>query len=297
MNAAHLATPLAPMDDAPRLHPRVGPGHPELSHDAQHALDRLLRVHATVELRAALLVMLLAPGHERRLEAWFDETVDLRSADAIRADMATIGPAALMPWFECVLQRLAQAPLDERKQILLAVRRLLTIRGPGRGIDRLLWLAVRRGFGELPWSPPHAADATSTGVSDGSLPAACLGDVARFTAHLARGVPSDRPESLAGRDWYLAVMFRWQAPEHVPPWRPPDADTMVHALAALERLSWIERPMLARSWVDEALAHSSTDWLAPASADTLRVACTLLDCPMPPELARHFVTLPKETAR
>lgn len=281
------------------LHQRaaLASGIAELSHDAQQALERLLRVHGPGGLKAALLAMLLAPGHDRRLEAWFDETVPVREADRIRADMASIGPAALLPWFERILQRLALAPLSDRKALLLAVRRLLTIPGPGRALDRLLWLSVRRGFGELAWSPLRPVAEAAASHPAGSLPPGCLPDLARFTAHLARSVPSDQPDSLAGRDWYLAVMFRWQAPEHVPPWRPPDADTMVHALAALERLSWIERPMLARSWVDEALAHSSTDWLAPASADTLRVACTLLDCPMPPELARHFVTLPKETAR
>jgi hypothetical protein len=280
------------MDGSVNLRSVLATGSAELSHDAQQALDRLLRVHGPNGLKAALLAMTLAPGHDRRLEAWFDETVTIREADRIRSDMATIGPAALLPWFERVLQRLAQAPLDERKQLLRAVRRLLTVPGPGGAIDRLLWLVVRRGFGELPWVPILAPPASP----EPTLPAACLPDLARFTAHLARSVPSDDPESLAGRDWYLAVMFRWQAPAEVPPWRPPDADAMVRALSALERLSWIERPMLVRCWVGEALAHSSGDWLAPGAADTLRLACTLLDCPMPPELARHYVTLPKDTA-
>ena len=71
---------------------------------------------------------------------------------------------------------------------------------------------------------------------------------------------------------------------------------MVHALGTLERLSWIERPLLVRSWVEEALAHSSSEWLAPASADALRLACTLLDSPLPPDLARHYVVLRKDAA-
>ncbi|MEO6410237.1 MAG: hypothetical protein ABIO45_15995 [Burkholderiaceae bacterium] len=272
-------------------------GQPELSHDAQQALDRLLRLNGADGLRAALLAMLLAPGHDRRLEAWFDETVTVRHADNVRADMGIIGPAALMPWFERVLQRLAQTPLAERRELLLAVRSLLTLPGPGRGIDRLLWLAVRRGFGELPWSPPRIVASESAAAGEARLPAASLPDVARFTAHLARSVPSEQAESLAGRDWYLAVMFRWQAPAEVPPWRPPDADAMVRALATLERLSWTERPLLVRSWVGEALAHSASEWLAPASADALRLACNLLDAPMPPELARHFITLSPDAPR
>ena len=285
------------MDEALLRRQTVEAGQPELSHDAQQALDRLLRVHGPGGLKAALLAMLLVPGHDRRLEAWFDETVTVRHADTVRADMASIGPAALMPWFERVLQRLAQTPLAERRELLLSVRRLLTLPGPGRGIDRLLWLAVRRGFGELPWTPPRIVASETALDGEGRLPAASLPDVARFTAHLARSVPGDQAESLAGRDWYLAVMFRWQAPAEVAPWRTPDADAMVRALATLERLSWTERPLLVRSWVGEALAHSASDWLAPASADALRLACVLLDAPMPAELARHFVTLPQDAPR
>ncbi len=107
-------------------------------------------------------------------------------------------------------------------------------------------------------------------------------------------MPGDDPDSLAGRDWYLSVMFHWQAPSEVPAWRPPDVDTMVHALAALERMTWIERPILARCWVREALAHSGSEWLAAGAADALRLACTLIDCPLPPDLARHCVTLPED---
>lgn len=280
------------------LHQRaaLASGTAELSHDAQQALERLLRVHGPGGLKAALLAMLLAPGHDRRLEAWFDETVPVREADHIRADMASIGPAALLPWFERVLQRLALAPLSDRKALLLAVRRLLTIPGPGRALDRLLWLAVRRGFGELPWSPLRPVADGVAGHPAGTLPPGCLPDLARFSAHLARSVPSARPGSQAGRDWYLAVMFRWQAAADVPAWRPPDIDTMVHALGSLERLSWIERPLLVRCWVEEALAHSSGEWLAPAAADALRLACTLLDSPLPPDLARHYVVLRQDAA-
>ena len=280
------------------LHQRaaLATGTAELSHDAQQALERLLSVHGPGGLKAALLAMLLAPGHERRLEAWFDETVPVREADRIRADMASIGPAALLPWFERVLQRLALVPLSDRKTLLLAVRRLLTIPGPGRALDRLLWLAVRRGFGELPWSPLRPVVDTPGAGPPGTLPPACLPDLARFTAHLARSVPSDQPDRLAGRDWYLAVMFRWQAAAEVPAWRAPDVDAMVHALGTLERLGWVERPLLVRCWVEEALARSSSEWLAPAAADALRLACTLLDSPLPPDLARHYLVLRKDAA-
>ena len=197
--------------------------------------------------------------------------------------------AALLPWFERVLERLAARPLDERRSLLLAVRRLLTATGPGRPIDRLLWLLVRRGFGDQPGPalrvPPE--------IDIAMLPDMPLAELARYTAHLARMVPAEEAAA-AGRSWYLAVMAQWQPAAEVPPCDPPDVDTMVLALTALQRLSWIQRPLLVRSWVGAALEHSHAGGLTSGAADALRLTCRLLDSPMPPELARHYIALPTE---
>ena len=58
----------------------------------------------------------------------------------------------------------------------------------------------------------------------------------------------------------------------------------------------MQRPMLARRWVTAAQQHSTeradhrleTGRLDAGAADALRLMCTLLDSPLPPELAQHY---------
>ena len=45
-----------------------------------------------------------------------------------------------------------------------------------------------------------------------------------------------------------------------------------------------------------ALGHSRGARLSDLAADALRLTCGLLDSPLPPELARHYITLPAEAA-
>ena len=72
---------------------------------------------------------------------------------------------------------------------------------------------------------------------------------------------------------------------------------MVEALARMQTLSWMQRPVVVRSWVDAALKASRGVRLGDLSADALRLTCALLDSPMPPELARHYITLPADDAK
>jgi hypothetical protein len=66
---------------------------------------------------------------------------------------------------------------------------------------------------------------------------------------------------------------------------------MVETLERLQTLSWMQRPVVIRTWVQAALAQSRFGRLTDLSADALRMTCALLDSPQPPELARHYVTL------
>jgi hypothetical protein len=263
------------------------PGSAPLSQDERDALERLKRVHGPGGLKSALLAMMLGPDQPRRLLTWQEETVLVADAETIQADMARLSGAARLPWFELVLQRLAGAPLPDRQTLLRAVRRLLTVPGEARPIDRLLWLTVRRAFGETPW----AAARVPAEVDIAQLPDIHMLDLAHFTAHLARLVPSDDQGSDAGPLWYLSVMSRWQPAEMVAPFRRPDVDEVVRALAGLQALSWMQRPLLVRAWVGEALHFSRNGQLARSAADALRLSCALLDSPMPPEVARHYIAL------
>jgi len=65
----------------------------------------------------------------------------------------------------------------------------------------------------------------------------------------------------------------------------------VRALEDVETLPWMLRPVLVRDWVDTALSTAQRARLAPQAADALRLVAGLLDSPMPPDLARHYIEL------
>ena len=83
----------------------------------------------------------------------------------------------------------------------------------------------------------------------------------------------------------------------IPDWQPPKAEAMVEALAKMQTLSWMQRPVIVRNWVTSAISRSRGLRLGDLSADALRLTCGLLDSPAPPELARHYITLAADTAR
>ena len=115
----------------------------------------------------------------------------------------------------------------------------------------------------------------------------------RVTAFLSRMVPGDGAESVGGRAWYddrdgeLAAVRRRaavRAAEGRGDGRGAgaDADAVVDAAPG-------DRPQLGRARRSRAVAAPTSRTVA---ADALRLTCTLLDSPLPPELARHYITLP-----
>lgn len=251
------------------------------ANEEREALERLDRQNGPGGMKAALLALLLVPGQPSRVRAWREETVLVNEAEDICADIDRLGRRTRLPLFELMLARLGGTPLADRQQLLRSARRILTAAQPGLPIDRLMWLAMRRHFGENPLAMIHApADADIA-----NLPGPDMINVAHFTAHLARMVPSDDPE--AGLRWYTGVMGRWLPVRAVPSWHKPDVDQLVHALTGLQALSWMQRPQLIRAWVGEALPPGHAP-LRGSAADALRLSCLLLDSPMPPELARHY---------
>ena len=251
--------------------------------EEQEATARLDRVHGPGGMKSALLAMLLVPDQPGRMRAWREETSLVGEAETIRADVEQLGSATRLPWFELLLARLGAAPLSDRQELLRSARRVLTAAQPGLPIDRLMWLAMRRHFGESALALVHApADANIA-----QLPASDMRHVADYTAHLARMVPSEDVD--AGHRWYLGVMGRWMAPAAIPAWHRPDVDALVHALTGLQALSWMQRPQLIRAWVGEALPAGRPGPLPQTAADALRLSCLLLDSPMPAELARQYV--------
>lgn len=270
---------------------------PTASQDELDALGRLKFLQGPGERRAALLALLLTPGSAREKQAWREETEDVPSAGRVRADVQQLSFAARAPAFELLLERSRPVPVPERQALVEAARRVMSADGLVRPIDRLRWLAMRHRLGEARASRVAAPSSADNDMKN--LPLSTVDRIATMTAFLARLVPaSDTAAAVgaAGHAWYQAVMAPWaesyrSAGREPPPCRPPDADALMHALWGVQEMSWMLRPVLLRAWVDEAGGMSETLALREEAADALRLAALLLDAPMPPVLARHYLEL------
>lgn len=254
------------------------------------AADRLAYVYGAGELRATLLALLLPPDSKRALRAWRAEITGVADAEALREHAANLGGAARLPWFELLLGRMALQPLATRQELLQATRRVMGARGVARPIDRLHWLAMRRALGE---TTPLAAPPDRHAEGIGWLESDVL-NVAAVTAFLSRMVPGAKADAPEGRAWYDAVMESLPGFAVIPPWQPPKAEAMVESLTRMQTLSWMQRPVVVRSWLTTAVAQSRDGRLSDLSADALRLSCGLLDSPLPPGLARHYIVLPAD---
>lgn len=246
------------------------------------ALQHLKALRGPVEMRAVVLALLLTPGSQRERRAWQDETRGLSSARALHDNVKKLGPARRLPWLEQWLGELAKGPLPDRQALLEAARRVMSADGQIRPIDRLLWLVLRHRLGE----PGPVASTPSAQNDIAQLSLHTLREIGRLTAYLSRLVPDGSPTT--GEAWYVAAMNEWLKPPQLPPCEPPDADGLVNALTEVQSLPWMLRPVLVRRWLDTALAQSPGSHLDPSAADALRIVILLLDCPVPPELARHY---------
>jgi len=277
-----------PMSSAPDTSTSLPQPRPRSDDAEREAIDRLGRVHGPGELRAVLLALIATPGSQRERRAWRDETRGLSTADALREEVKKLGPAARLPWMELMFTRLARSPLPDRQAIVEAARRVMAADGQVRPIDRLHWLALRHRLGEA--RPPSPNASARNDLAE--LPEVTLRQVARLTAFLARLVPDG--EAASGEAWYQAVMVRWVHGAVLPPAESPDGDALAHALLDVQDLPWMLRPVLVRGWIEAALAASPMNRLGDGAADALRLACLLLDSPLPPELARHYIEVPPE---
>jgi hypothetical protein len=255
-----------------------------------NAADRLSRLHGAFELHAALLALLLPPGSKRAARAWGIETSATLGIEGLREHAASLSGAARLPWVELLLARMALQPLAARKDLLQATRRVMGARGWARPIDRLHWLVMRRGLGEAQTTTVRAeASVEVTEWLESDVLA-----LAAYTAFLSRMIPAESEDASVGARWYGDAMLTWQPFADAPECKPPDTEGMLEALGKLQTMSWMQRPVIVRGWVAAALKHSGGARLGDLAADALRLTCTLLDSPQPPELARHYITLPAD---
>jgi Zn-dependent protease with chaperone function len=276
-----------PVPAAPEASASVPLARPVPTEAEREAIDRLSRLNGSGELRAAILALLMTPNSQRERRAWRDETRGLGTAKNVCAEVDKLGPAARLPWLELLLQRAANAPMSDRQALVEAARRVMAADGQVRPIDRLHWLAMRRRLAP----PPSMQPAIDAQNDLALLPEALRDQVARLTAFLSRVVPGGDGDA-AGDGWYRAVARYWTPSGNPTACDPPDTDGLVHAVAEVQTLPWMLRPVLVRAWLEAALALSPLGRLDDTAADALRLAGFLLDSPMPPELARHYIDAP-----
>ncbi len=272
------------------------PAAPPLADEALQAWARLRRMQGPGERTALLMALVMTPGSAREQQAWAEETRALASADQARRLIQQLPPGARLPAVEMLLDSCATLPLTERQRLLAATRRMMCADGRVRPIDRLLLLLLvrHRLAGE---TPPHRGG-TRESLELHQLPLALRQAIAQLSAYLARLVPAaDEPArvSAAGAQWYAAVLQAvWGHAPNPPACQVPDGNDLVLSLQALQALSWMHRPVLARTWVDLAHDTRCTGGVALdlTGAEALRIACSLLDTPLPPALERHFRTPP-----
>lgn len=271
-----------------------------LSGEALTAWERLARSRGAGERRAALLALLLTPESARERQAWTEELAGVSTAVLLHTQVQLLPAAARLPVLERLLNMSSEAPLAERQALLVSARRVMCADGRVHPGDRLRWLLMRHRLAGQ--APLHRGGLREPSNLSG-LPLAMRLAVARFSAYLARLVPLPAADALVGAEgaaWYRAVVQAlWGTAPDPPPCQPPDVDALGRALLTLRELAWLRRPLLARAWVEAALpawqglnagAGQADERLQGAEA--LRMACDLLDTPIPPALARLFIEPP-----
>ena len=272
----------------------VDPGAERREREAE-AVAALSCVHGVSGLQTAILALLLPPGNELAARAWQRETLDMPEAQTLRSHALALSGATRLPWFERLVTRMHDQPIAARRALLMATRRVMSASGPIRPLDRLHWLEMRQRLGE----PSHAQLQGQADTELADMPQDDVQAVSIYSAFLSRVVPGDAAGPDAGPTWYAAVMEPWRQHGEVLKCTPPDADTMVSALLAIQSLAWMQRPMLLRRWVEAALQHGAPHAPGVAgfhddAADALRITGALLNSPLPPELMRHYSTTPEE---
>jgi hypothetical protein len=273
-----LFTPLALQPYRPDEHER-------------EALLRLSKAHGPGERLSAVLALLLTAGSARERQAWAEETEGLACAAEMRATVRKLSVPARVPAWERLLRETARAPLAERRAMVASARRVMSADGQIRPLDRLRWLVMRHLLAE---PTERGSSGLGPGGTDGgvvALPEARRRDLASFTAFLARLVPAGDARALvgaAGAEWYRSVVTPWWPGEAAPPCTVPDIDGLAHAIWGAQELPWMLRPQVVRTWVNEAATMGERGRLEPEAAEALRLACVLLDTPMPPALSACF---------
>jgi hypothetical protein len=266
--------------------PRVDRADPELREPLAH----LAALNDTAGRQAAVLALMTSTGSRHERAAWLEYTRGLADAERLIDDIALLSAPRRLPWFEHFARALAPEPVASRHHVIDAARRVMIADGMVSSMDQLRWIALRHLMAGSAVSPPAAATSEIEQLDDGHARCICL-----FSGFLSRLVPA--PEltlDLTGLEsvnqtWYDNVTAAWQGRLELPSRRGHDIDLSLRALRVLQSLPWLQRPVLVRGWYDAARVLTEGSALHAEAADALRLACVLLDSPVPPELAQQYI--------
>ena len=254
--------------------------------------ERLARLHALdgpLQWQLAVLAHSLRRNNTRELVVWREAARGLASSDALLDDILELPHSHRLPWFEHFARLLAPGPVEPRHALIGTARRLMVVDGRVTSAGQLQWVALRHLLAGSAVAPPTAAHADLADLENAQAHAVCV-----FSAFLSHLLPApeltfdlDGHEPV-GQGWYDSVTALWQGRFETPPRGRQDIDATLRALRELQALPWLLRPVLVRRWFDAARVLTDGPQLHPASADALRLTCTLLDSPVPPELGRQY---------
>jgi len=266
--------------------PRIDRSDPML----RESVARLHALQEPAQWQAAALALIVAPESGRERAAWFDETRSVADAERLLGDVLVLPQTHRLPWFETFARLLAPGPVEPRHELIGAARRVMTADGMVTQMDQLRWVALRHLLAGSAVSPPAAAETSLADLDDAQALKVCL-----YSAFLSHMVPA--PEltldltgyESTGQTWYDSAIAPWYGRVELPPRERHDIDATLRALRVLQMLPWLLRPVLVRGWFDAARALTEGPVLHPVAADALRLTCTLLDSPVPPELGRQYI--------
>ena len=258
------------------------------------AIERLHRLTGPAECNLAVLAIMMSPDNPAEQKMWRRRAKSVAQADQILQAVQALHPAARLPEFERLCQLISQGSLPQRRELVEGARDLMRADGRISPMERLMWLSLRHYMDDQQAAQAPLRPVTALSRDLTELTPHERQYVMALTAYLARFVPErETPTgpSLKGLAWYTRVMNRCvdtATNQSLPAWEAPDADGLVNAIAGVQEMSWILKPVLLRAWVEESLNHSPNGLLSDDTADALRLVAGLINSPMPPALASHY---------
>lgn len=260
---------------------------------ARQALARLQQLSGPTERRLAILGLMMDIGNERERVLWQQLATGVHDPQRILDDVNALQTNRRVPEFERLTASMVTEPIEQRRALVESARDLLRADGRVSPRERLWWLALRHRVNERQNRQAYMRPMTGQGHDLQDLQEHEKAHITALTTYLARFIPVDESRSgpsPAGLAWFKGVMARCHGAQagQALLGSSPDADALMHALAGVQELSWMTRPLLLKAWVEEAVNHSAHGVLSDETADALRLAAGLIDAPLPPMLDAHY---------